>query len=83
MDSLENRPVFRVRLKTRIAESFPFFMRIEQGYFFAGLFCVRKAGSLFKYSRQDRLVLRKKAEKRLPEQRGLLYDADKKINTDT
>lgn len=33
MDSLENRPVFRVRLKTRIAESFPFFMRIEQGYF--------------------------------------------------
>lgn len=32
---------------------------------------------------QDRLVLRKKAEKRLPEQRGLLYDADKKINTDT
>ena len=28
---------------------------------------------------QDRLVLRKKAEKRLPEQRGLLYDADKKL----
>ena len=28
---------------------------------------------------QGRLVLRKKAEKRLPEQRGLLYDADKKI----
>ena len=45
MDSLENRPVFRVRLKTRIAESFPFFMRIEQGYFFAGLFCVRRTGS--------------------------------------
>lgn len=45
MDSLENRPVFRVRLKTRIAESFPFFMRIEQGYFFAGLFCVRGTGS--------------------------------------
>ena len=45
MDSLENRPVFRVRLKTRIAESSPFFMRIEQGYFFAGLFCVRRTGS--------------------------------------
>lgn len=72
MDSLENRPVFRVRLKTRIAESFPFFMRIEQGYF---------CGSVLRT--QDRLVLRKKAEKRLPEQRGLLYDADKKINTDT
>ncbi len=73
MDSLENRPVFRVRLKTRIAESSPFFMRIEQGYFFAG--------SVLRT--QGRLVLRKKAEKRLPEQRGLLYDADKKINTDT
>lgn len=72
MDSLENRPVFRVRLKTRIAESFPFFMRIEQGYFLRVCFA---------YAGQARL--RKKAEKRLPEQRGLLYDADKKINTDT
>ena len=48
-------------------------MRIEQGYFFCG--------SVLRT--QGRLVLRKKAEKRLPEQRGLLYDADKKINTDT
>ena len=73
MDSLENRPVFRVRLKTRIAESFPFFYENRTGIFFCG--------SVLRT--QDRLVLRKKAEKRLPEQRGLLYDADKKINTDT